>query len=254
MSGSIGATGGAGAAAAGGTDASSAGGGSTTPPGPTDWSGAIQRVRDTAATIVKGFVAIGTLLIGSGPLLAHLENLHANSRGILALLAAGIALIGVGVVIWLAADVNLTQVTDISELLERSDPVLKQLLDRIEKAPLIDVYLSGYSLSALLVNRRNAVEALESETQALATVTGDAAVKEVQGLIATSTDNIRQIDSLLSNVAGWANYERVRRRFERARPRMFLAAAATVVAGVAVWLGLLGGAGASTNATSSSTA
>jgi hypothetical protein len=36
----------------------------------------------------------------------------------------------------------------------------------------------------------------------LATVTGDAAVKEVQGLIATSTDNIRQIDSLLSNVAG----------------------------------------------------
>jgi hypothetical protein len=210
-----------------------------TPPSTADWPAATQRVRDTASWIVKAFVALATLLIGTGPLLAHLDKLHADSRGFVALLAAAIALIAVGAVIWLAADVNLTQTTDIADLLDRRDPAVDKLLTRVESGDAADLYLGGTTLPGLLLRRRNEVTALKSQTQALGRLSDAEQIKEVQGLVQVSKDNIAQIDSLLANLTGWAGYECVRARFDRARPKMF-AAAAVVAVGVIVWVGILG--------------
>jgi hypothetical protein len=71
--------------------------------------------------IVKAFLALGTLLIGTGPLLAKAGDLRADFRGLIALIAAVIALAGVGTVIWLASEINLTRVTDITELVDPKD-------------------------------------------------------------------------------------------------------------------------------------
>lgn len=117
---------------------------------PTHWSAATQRVRDTASWIVKAFVALAAVLVGSGPLLANLQNLHANSRGFLAIGAAALGLIAIGTVTWLAANVNLTQITDIGDLLAPTDPDTRKLMQRISSGVPREVYLGGRNVGELL--------------------------------------------------------------------------------------------------------
>ena len=75
---------------------------SAAPSGDADWKAAAARVRDTSSWIVKAFVAIAGVLIGTGPLLVNLGNLHGFSRICIAVGAAVLALAGIAVVIWLA--------------------------------------------------------------------------------------------------------------------------------------------------------
>ncbi len=211
-----------------------------TAPGGTDWVAATKRVRDTSDWIVKGFVALATLLIGTGPLLVHLSEVEADTGGLVAIGGALVALLGVGVVIWLASNVNLTQTTDITDLVARADPAVRSLLERLEgSARAVELYLGGQKLDLLLSERRRAVEALSSQVGALARVSAAGDIADIERLMAISKDNIARIDALLANVTGWAGYERVRARFERARPWMFAGAAAAAI-GVAVWVGTLG--------------
>ena len=214
-------------------------------PGPdvptTDWAAGTQRVRDTSTWIITAFVALSTVLIGSGPLLAHLDKLHADSQGVVAVLAALAALTAAGVVIWQASDVNLTQTTDVADLLDRADPDVAALMPRIELGEARKLYLDDQDLSALLDRRRKEVLTLQEQTVALVlTPTDDTAARtEIQGYIDLSKANITSYDEMLGRLVDRANFERVKGRFERARPRMFKAAA-VVALGVVVWIGAVG--------------
>jgi hypothetical protein len=224
----------------------------------TDWAGAAQKVRDTSSTLLKTFAGLATLLLGSGPLLANLSNLHADSRGVLALTGGGLALLGLGVIIWQAANVSLTKTTDVGNLLNPApgDKVINKLLARIQAPDVCAFYLNGSDLKGLTADRAHSVWALGEQQLALARDPGtDASTATfISAQIAQSQANIGAIDGLLRNVEDWANYEKIADTFRQARPKMFAAGAVAVV-GVALWLGLVSsGSSSSSSATASGSA
>lgn len=220
----------------------------------TDWAGAAQKIRDTSSTLLKTFAGLATLLLGSGPLLANLSSLHADSREALALTGGALALAGLGVIIWQAANVSLTRTTDMSDLLARNpDAAVAALLTRIEAPTVCDFYLNGTTLQGLTRQRARAVGILGRQQLALAKDPGTNAATAtfISAQIAQSQANINNIDGLLRNVEDWANYEKIADTFRQARHKMFAAGAVAVV-GVGLWLGLVS-SGSTTSSSSTTT-
>lgn len=206
-----------------------------------DWAASTKRVRDVSDWIVKAFVALSAVLIGSGPLLTHVADLHPDTRGVLAVAGAVVALAGAGLVTWKASDVNLTEVTDVYELLQDDPGPVEKLRSRLEKHPTTQqLYLLGYgSIKQLVAARAEQAANLSSQAAALNRVTTDAARAFVQANLARSQANIDAIDAALRNLTGWATYAKIRHRFDTVRPVLFAGAAAVVV-GTVFWVGALG--------------
>lgn len=209
----------------------------------TDWPAAVKRIRDTNEWIVKAFVGLGALLLGTTPLLAFARDLSLDDRGIAAGIGILLSLAGAGAIAWLASDVNLTETTDINELLlpdEVPDPLkrttLRSLARRVTSSDDARVlYLFGEdSVAALIARRRRNVEKLRNQAEVLNQVPPKQLDQqgelidnpdhiELQSFVDQSRQNIAAIDEQLTWLADWASYETVRDRFRRNRALMALA-------------------------------
>jgi hypothetical protein len=222
-------------------------------PGTTDWAAAAKQVRLVSDWLTKAFLGIGTLLIGTGPLLAHVGGLHADLSGLLAGIAAAVALFGVGAVIWFASDINLTRVTDVTELAApAANSSTARLLDRIMSSPYaVSMYLGNQTSVAKLLDRRNQEARTLAEQIELSANQGDPLVAaQIDQLAAETRANIAAYDRIITDLQGWAGYQFIRDRFDQRRPWIFAAATCTAV-GVAVWVFIVGGGNPSTSAEAS---
>jgi hypothetical protein len=210
-------------------------------PAVTDWAGAAAQVRSVASWIVKCFAAIATALVGTSPLLVHLGDLGFDTRGVVAVAGAAVALFAIGVVIKAASDVSLTQTTDLFDLQTAADrprSVEHGLLTRL--AGCGGMYFAGNATFAdLLTARQRAVLGYAGQSASLARQKDAAARARVQQFVDLSRALIATQDAALDTLQKWASYLKIREAFDRARPRMLLAAGLAAV-GTAAWLGALG--------------
>jgi hypothetical protein len=215
----------------------------TTPDGShqTDWTAAATQVRSAAAWIVKAFAALGVALVGTSPLLVDLGNLGLNARSVVAVLGAVVALAAIAVIIGAATDVNLTQVTDIVDLTEPSDGATRAVIHRVEGSPAArELYLAGAGdVDGVLALRRTYQSVHSTQLALLAGMTTDADRATISTIADATLASLAGIDSAISNLQGWVTYQRIRRRFDDSRVKMFVAGAVAVL-GVAVWLTALG--------------
>jgi hypothetical protein len=222
----------------------------------TDWTAAAAQVRSAAAWIVKAFAALAVALVGTSPLLVNLGNLGLNARSVVAVLGAVAALAAIAVIIGAATDVNLTQVTDIVDLTKPSDAATRAVLDRIQGSPAArDLYLAGAAdVDAVLDLRRTYQNVHSTQLALLAAMTTDADRETTRTIADATLASLASIDAAIRNLQGWVTYQRIRRRFDDSRLKMFVAGAVAVL-GIAVWLTALGidisGTGTSSDSDSS---
>lgn len=212
------------------------------PPGTTDWAAAAEQVRSVSDWLTKAFLGIGALLIGTGPLLAHVGGLHADLRGLLAGIAAAVALFGVGAVIWFASDINLTRVTDVTELAApAANSSTARLLGRITRSPYaVSMYLDNHASVAELLDQRNQeARTLAEQIEASAKQRDPRVADQIDQYAAKTRANIAAYDRIITDLQAWAGYQFIRDRFDQRRPWIFTAAACTTV-GVAVWVFIVG--------------
>jgi hypothetical protein len=226
----------------------------------TDWSGVVKRVRDTNEWIVKAFVGLGALLLGTTPLLAHLNHLKLDDRGVIAAIGILVSLIGAAAIAWLASNVNLTEITEVNQLAApdsiANDKVkresLNSLKSRIEGSRATRwLYLFGESsIDKLLEARRRNIAALRSQTASLYRLSPtkmdppnaeveNPAWKEVEGYIKQSRDNVAAYDRQLTWLADWASFETITARFKVNRRWMAVLGFVTFL-GLCTWVLALG--------------
>jgi hypothetical protein len=227
----------------------------------TDWAAAVKRIRDTNDWIIKAFIALGALLVGTSPLLAHLRGIEFNDQGIIGAIGILVSLASAGAIAWLASNVNLTELTTIVQLAAPEnvigDDVKKMALSDLKTTVESDetarwLYLGGNgSVSALIAARRDDVGALQSQTIALSslpgTVSGGAGlpaqanpdVVELERLIKQTRANLASYDRLMTGLADWGSYETIKRRFLRNR-RIMVVLGLTTFIGVCTWVLALG--------------
>ena len=207
----------------------------------TNWTSAATQVRSAAAWIVKSFAAIALALVGTSPLLVHLGNLGLNARSVVAVLGAVAALGAIALIIGAATDVNLTQVSDIVDLTEPPDAATAAVIDRIRgSAAARELYLSGAAdVHEVLDLRRTYQDVHSSQLALLAGMTTDADRATIKAIADATLASLTSIDAAIRNLQGWVTYQRIRRRFDESRPKVF-AAGVVAVLGIAVWLTALG--------------
>lgn len=226
----------------------------------TDWSNAVKRVRETNQWIVKSFVGLGALLLGTTPLLAYLKDLRLDEdRGLVAAVGILASLVGAATIAWLASNVSLTEITEINQLAAPNSVgndrvkrrVLGSLKQRIEGSPTARwLYLFGEpSINKLLETRRKNVAAVRSQVASLYrlsptissnnTQVENPAWKEVQGYIKQSRDNVAAYDLQLTWLADWASFETITARFKVNR-RWMAAAGLLTFLGLCTWVLALG--------------
>jgi len=233
----------------------------TAPGTTTDWAAAVKGIRDTNQWIVKAFLGLGVLLIGSGPLLAHIENIKFDDRGVIAAFGVLLSLVGAGGIAWLASNVSLTELTTILELAQPSqisdDDVKQQALTKLRTRVEANetsrwLYLAGYpSLKKLIEARRLDAQSLRAQTAVAGRipfsipsapgqpVQPNPDKAEVEGLIKLTRGNIASYDALLTWLADWASFETIKARFKRNRLAMAALGLITFV-GLCTWVLALG--------------
>jgi len=216
--------------------------GPTQPPAlpETGWTAAVARVRDTNAWIVKAFVALAGVLIGSGPLLVKLGDLPSLPLVLLAAVMGLTALVGVGVVIHYASTVMLPETTDLTDLVTATSGPLAALRNHVESYPA--TYLGdARSVAALLADLDGWERTSEQLSERAATGTSRssterAALERARAAARAQLDALR---ARFADLLDQAVYAEVRATFERARRFMYAGALLTAV-GTAVYLGALG--------------
>lgn len=220
------------------------GGAADAPRASTDWAGAVKRIRDTNDWVVKVFVAVGALLVGTGPLLANLREIEFDDRGIVAAVGALASIVGAGGIAWLASNVSLTELTTITDLADPgnvSDETKRTALQALKRRVEADdstrwLYLGGHgSVAGVVAARRGDARSLKEQTAVLPLIPATVAANppapnpervELERIIALTRGNLSAYDALLKFLADWASFETVKARFVRNRRRM-------------AWLGLL---------------
>lgn len=213
--------------------------GSETPSAETRWSAAVARVRDTNAWIIKAFVGLTGVLVGSGPLLVKLGDLPSTPRVALAAVTAFAALIGVGIVIHHASTVMLPETADLPDLVTATHGPLARFRAHIEEHP--QAYLGDAATVAELVDRsqswrRTVIELAEREATS-ASLDADQRAALAAALPA-ARGQLGALRATFDDLLDQAVYTEVRGTFERAWPKMFAGAALAAV-GTTVYLGAL---------------
>jgi len=251
------------------------------PPAPelakgTDWAAAAEQVRSTSATVTKAFIALATLLVGSGPLLVKFSKLPPFPASLVAGIAGVAALIGVGIVIECASDVMLPQTPDVVELANATTGALGKLRQHVEDpngGRLL--YLGEDTTISALLHRLSALrlayanlsvldaqgKAAAADPDAVASLPaslGDAGARaSLSQNLAAARAQIDAINLRLARLMQQASYIKVRDVFQEARPLMFVGAFIAAI-GTAVYLGAfgidLGKDSSSTSASASSAA
>jgi hypothetical protein len=83
-------------------------------------------------------------------------------------MGGALAAVGLGIIIWQAASVAVTKTTDMAAILDRQDPVIAGLLDRIEDEKVRAFYLNGQTLPGLIDSRTDYIDILADQNLALA--------------------------------------------------------------------------------------
>jgi hypothetical protein len=207
----------------------------------TDWTAATTQVRSAAGWIVKAFAAIAVALVGTSPLLVNLGNLGVNARSGIAVVGAIASLAAIGSIISAATDVNLTQVTDIVDLVAPPDTATAAVIGRIEaSAAARDLYLAGAAdVQGVLDLRRTYEDVHFAQLSALAAMTNDADRQTTKAIADATVASLDSIDAAIRNLQGWVTYQRIRQRFDHSRHKFFVAGAVAVL-GIVVWLTALG--------------
>jgi hypothetical protein len=206
-----------------------------------DWTAAIAQIRSAAAWIVKAFAAVAVALVGTSPLLVNLGNLGLNARSAVAIAGAVLALVAIGVIISAATDINLTQLTDIVDLINPTDDATKEFIRRIEGSPAAqDLYLGGArSVSDLLARRRTLQADYRTLLLAVGRMKTPAGVATAKALADETLANMTRSDTAVQRLLRSLTYRRIRTRFDDRRPRFFVAGSLAVL-GIVVWLTALG--------------
>jgi hypothetical protein len=221
-----------------------------------DWQAAVQRIRDTAGWITKAFVAIATLLIGTGPLLVRVSDLTIGPRAFAAGLGAAIALLGVGLVIRYATEVMLPQTTDLAELVTAERGPLLTLRNHVETSLGRRIYLDrdvadvGGLIDAIEGWQRT-VESLGRYAQQVAAyetqeprpkestlpeyLRDPAARASVATTFAGARARLQQLNMRAAELVTQGVYVEMRDIFIRAR-RMMLVGGALTAIGVAIYI------------------
>ncbi|MDQ1746293.1 MAG: hypothetical protein QOD07_556 [Frankiaceae bacterium] len=245
----------------------------------TDWQAATEQVRSTSATITKAFVALGTLLVGAGPLLVKFSNLPTFPAWLFAALGALVALFGIGYVIQYASSVMLPQTPDVVELASATTGCLGELRRHIEDLPGgRQLYLGGdttidglvqeanrwrttYTQLSVLAPQAEAIDKNPSYSGPLPESLADPIARAtLPRALAAARAQVEAINLRFARLLQQASYVKVRDAFDQARPRMFVGAALTAV-GTMVYLGAFGidlgkdsGSGTAATATTAATA
>jgi hypothetical protein len=223
-----------------------------------DWMNAVSTLRSTNSWIVKGFTALAALLIGSGPLFVGFDNLQSWPRVVIGAVAAGIALLGVWIVIHAASQVMLPEVIDLPTLITQNRPgALKDFRERIDNDPVSQqLYLGDgiHRIDGLLKETESWQRTVDQLSAYTAEATGydsthpapensplqeEVARKQLPAVLAAAGTQLQALVDRASALLAQAGYRDMKSTFDRSRRLMFVGAAMTA-AGVAVYLGAFG--------------
>ncbi|HVE46058.1 MAG TPA: hypothetical protein VNA57_04845 [Acidimicrobiales bacterium] len=208
-----------------------------------EWTRLAKSIRDNASWIVKSFVAISVVLVGSGPLLVNLGDLKADRAGATALAGATLAFFGIGLVVWQVTKVMAPELTDIAELTSDENTTILKWRTRLEGSRAArQLHLLGFSsLNDLLEAREKAKRDLEANAKDTL-VAAQRAQDPVAGIrathVKTATDSLGVIDRTLRQLLEWATFETLAATFRSIKKWVFVGAAMTAL-GAATYLGAL---------------